>query len=259
MISNVDLEKLIEIAANAGREILDEYNNQDPGIQYKKDESPLTKADLRSNDVIMKGLKELSVDFPIVSEETIDYSSEERMSFDTFWLVDPLDGTKEFINKNGEFAVCIALVHKNKAVVGVVFAPALDTFWYAIEGQGAYERKDGKDTKLQAGSIKWEQEGLRLAVSRSHKNEAVDTFVSKFKNPVLVSKGSVLKLIEIAKDNVDIYPRLDSYTSEWDIAAGQIILEEAGGVVLKVEDKMPVSYNKESLKNPPFLASAKLL
>lgn len=259
MISKSDLEQVIAIAGKAGEEILDEYNSQDPSISYKKDESPLTKADLRSNKVIMKGLTELSVKYPIVSEESIDYTQNERMSFDTFWLVDPLDGTKEFINKNGEFAVCIALIHKNKAVAGVVFAPALDTFWYAVEGKGAFERKNGNDVKLQAGEIKWDQEGLRLAVSRSHKNEAVDTFVKEFKNPELVSKGSVLKLIEIAKNNVDIYPRLDSYTSEWDIAAGQIILEQAGGVVLKVDDNNPVVYNKESLKNPPFIASAKII
>ena len=233
------------------------YESDFDASTFKDDHSPLTEADLRSNEILVKGLNDLSVSFPIVSEEMMNYSTEERMGFETFWLIDPLDGTKEFINKNGEFAICIALIHHQKSVFGMVYAPVLNQLYYAVESKGAFEEIDSNDVPLKCAEIDWTSQGLRLGVSRSHKNQAVTDFVERFRNPVLISKGSVLKMTEIAKGNMDIYPRLDSYTSEWDIAAGQIIVEEAGGSVLMIENDEPLIYNKVSLKNPPFIVSAK--
>ncbi|MCL4169309.1 UNVERIFIED_CONTAM: hypothetical protein GTU68_003603, partial [Idotea baltica] len=167
--------------------------------------------------------------------------------------VDPLDGTKEFIKRNGEFTVNIALIHNNKSVAGVVYVPVTDEMFWAIEGEGAWKEASGEKTKLQANNYSMEDEGLGVVCSRSHLNEETSTFLNNMNNPETVSKGSSLKFLIIAESNADVYPRL-APTMEWDTAAAHIILEEAGGQVVRADDHTPLRYNKEILTNPHFIA-----
>lgn len=256
---NKDLvQQVIQIARSAGEAILEIYNNEsDFGVENKADESPLTIADRAANAVICKGLEALSIQYPIVSEENklVDY--EERKQYDYFWLVDPLDGTKEFIKRNGEFTVNIALIHNQVTVMGIVYAPVLDEMFWAVKGEGAFMEKDGNVTQLHAPSFKLSDSGLKLVCSRSHLNPDTEQFVAGFDSPDLVSKGSSLKFLILAKGEAHIYPRL-APTMEWDTGAAQIVLEEAGGSVINNETKEPLLYNKEILRNPYFVAMGKV-
>lgn len=255
-----DLTKdLIEIARQAGAAILDIYNNEsDFGVESKADESPLTVADRAANTVICQGLEKLAVQYPIISEENKLVEYEQRKGYEHFWLVDPLDGTKEFIKRNGEFTVNIALIHNQVTVMGVVYAPVLDEMFWAIKGEGAFMEKDGTVTQLQAPQFKLSDSGLKLVCSRSHLNADTEQFVAGFDSPDLVSKGSSLKFLILAKGEAHIYPRL-APTMEWDTGAAQIVLEEAGGSVINNDTKEPLLYNKEILRNPYFVAMANVV
>lgn len=246
---------LLDIARKAGEAIIDIYDSGDFSIEAKADDSPLTIADKTANDIICAGLEKLSKLYPIISEENKLVEYEERSAYEYYWLVDPLDGTKEFIKKNGEFTVNIALIHKQRVVMGVVYAPVLDEMYWAAKGEGAYLEQDGESTKLNANTFTTEDEGLRIVCSRSHLNDETQAFVDKLKAPVLVSKGSSLKFLILAKGNAELYPRI-APTMEWDTAAAQIILEEAGGSVKIFGTDDPVVYNKKDLLNPYFVASA---
>jgi len=253
MVLNL-IEQVKEIAFKAGEEILDVYKDESSfGVEAKSDDSPLTLADQRANTVICDSLIALNPDIPILSEEnkTIDYS--ERKDFDYFWMVDPLDGTKEFIKRNGEFTVNIALIHKTKSVAGVVYVPVTDEMFWAVDGEGAWKEAKGEKTKLQANNYRMDDKGLGVVCSRSHLNEETSAFLNSMNEPKTVSKGSSLKFLIIAESNADVYPRL-APTMEWDTAAAQIILEEAGGRVVRADDKSPLRYNKEILTNPHFIA-----
>jgi 3'(2'), 5'-bisphosphate nucleotidase len=247
-------DDVCRIAREAGEAILQVYNASE-GIQIEKkdDNSPLTIADKQSNDVICKGLEQLEHQFPIISEENkqIDYA--ERKGFTYSWLVDPLDGTKEFIKRNGEFTVNIALIHQQEIVLGVVYIPVTDELYWAAKGEGAYHRSAKGDLPLNAQSFTLQDAGLNLVCSRSHLNPDTEAFVNRFESPELVSRGSSLKFLIIAKGDAHIYPRL-APTMEWDTGAAQIILEEAGGKVIDEETKEPLKYNKENLLNPYFVA-----
>ncbi len=246
--------EVVAIAKLAGQAILDVYyETADVEIERKADDSPLTLADRRANKVICDGLEQLSTIFPIISEENKTIAYEDRKDYEFYWLVDPLDGTKEFIKRNGEFTVNIALVQGQRPVMGVVYAPDLDEMYWAAKDHGAYLHKDGVDTRLHANQFTLEEEGLRLVCSRSHLNDATQAFVDRFRNPELVASGSSLKFLLIASGKADIYPRL-APTMEWDTGAAQIVLEEAGGQVLNDEDQLPLRYNKENLLNPHFVA-----
>ena len=246
--------EVIAIARQAGQAILEVYyETAEVAVEHKADNSPLTLADRRANQIICEGLERLATVFPILSEEnkTIPYA--DRKDYDYYWLVDPLDGTKEFIKRNGEFTVNIALVHQQRSVMGVVYAPDLDEMYWAARGQGAFRHQNGVDTRLQAKEFQLDDEGLRLVCSRSHLIEATQAFVDRFRQPELVASGSSLKFLLIATGRADIYPRL-APTMEWDTGAAQIVLEEAGGQVLNDEDQQPLRYNKEYLLNPHFVA-----
>jgi 3'(2'), 5'-bisphosphate nucleotidase len=248
------IQPLLKIAREAGDAILEIYKNEDDfGVEAKSDNSPLTRADKASNEVICTGLENLDPQFPIISEENKAIEYETRKDFEYCWLVDPLDGTKEFIKRNGEFTVNIALLHKNKVVMGVVYAPVLDEMYWAVKGDGAFLDKGGNKTKLEAASFTMQDEGLNLVCSRSHLNEETEKFVSKFTNPGMVSKGSSLKFLMLAKGDAHIYPRV-APTMEWDTGAAQIVLEEAGGKILHYDTGEPLVYNKENLLNPFFIA-----
>ena len=247
-----------EIARRAGAAILDIYENEeDFGVEHKADDSPLTRADKASNDVINAGLEVLSFQAPIVSEENREVPYETRKDYDHYWLVDPLDGTKEFIKRNGEFTVNIALVHEQRAVLGVVYVPVFDELYWAAKGLGAHLVKDGVSKPIEANRFQMTDAGLRVVASRSHLNEETKAFVEALNEPELVSKGSSLKLLLLASGEAELYPRI-APTSEWDTAAAQIVLEEAGGQVLQHGTTEPVIYNKENLLNPYFVAYGKV-
>ncbi|MEM9847909.1 MAG: 3'(2'),5'-bisphosphate nucleotidase CysQ [Bacteroidota bacterium] len=241
------------IAKDAGAVILDIYNTADFGVEQKSDNSPLTRADRDANQVICDGLEALSVKYPIISEENKAIPYAERKDFEYAWLVDPLDGTKEFIKRNGEFTVNIALIHNNSIVLGAVYTPVSDDLYWAVKGEGAYLEKDGKSTKLSANHFSLKDHGLGVVCSRSHLNEATQAFVDGLNEPTRVPKGSSLKFLILAQGGAHVYPRL-APTMEWDTGAAQIVLEEAGGKVIAQDTKAPLQYNKENLLNPYFIA-----
>ena len=245
---------VMQIARKAGAAILEIYQQAEGVVIEKKaDDSPLTIADKTANDIICKGLENLPEKHPIISEENKAIPFDIRKDYDFCWLVDPLDGTKEFIKRNGEFTVNIALIQNNQIVFGVVYAPVLDEMYWAAKGEGAYLIKGGITTKLEAATFSMTDKNLNLVCSRSHLNEETQTFVDQFEEPNLVATGSSLKFLILAKGEAHIYPRL-APTMEWDTGAAQIILEEAGGRVINNETNKPLSYNKQNLLNPFFIA-----
>jgi len=250
--------EICKIAIKAGEKIMEVYNSDiDFGVEAKSDNSPLTIADKKANDVIVAALQELADDFPIVSEENkvLDYA--QRKDFDHFWLVDPLDGTKEFIKKNGEFTVNIALVKGNRSVLGVVYTPVTRELYYAYKNGGAFKSVEGETESIRANQFNMSDKNLRVICSRSHLNEETQAFVDDLNEPELVAKGSSLKFLMLAEGKADLYARI-APTMEWDTGAAQIILEEAGGTVKQYETEKPLIYNKENLLNPYFIASANL-
>lgn len=249
------LKALTDISRQAGEEILKIYHDESrfSHVDMKADDSPLTLADKASHIAIESSLQEMSPEIPILSEEGRDISYEERSQWGRFWLVDPLDGTKEFIKRNGEFTVNIALVENGEVVMGCVHVPVTNVTYFAAKGEGAFMKVGNeKAQKIEANSFKMSDKGLRLVCSRSHMTPEVEAYVNQFDEPETVSMGSSLKLVLVAEGKADIYPRLGP-TMEWDTAAAQIIVEEAGGKVVESESKEVMHYNKENLLNPYFL------
>ena len=259
-------EKLIltvsNIAIRAGNIIMEHYKS-DSEVMTKQDKSPLTNADLQSNKFITEELKVLNEEIPILSEESL-IEWNERKKWNTYWLVDPLDGTKEFINKNGEFTVNIALIKNNEPILGVIYAPALSILYFAQKNIGSHKIRCSnnlsaldKSIRLNV-NIKKKSEQITVIGSRSHSNEKFQIWIKEnFPHYDIIQKGSSLKLCEIAEGVADIYPRFGP-TSEWDIAAGQIILEEAGGNIISFNNEKLTYNSKESLLNPEFIASCKM-
>ncbi len=249
----VTMSVLIPAAVAAGDAILKVYNS-DFAVERKEDRSPLTLADRRSHEILSAELsKEFA--FPVMSEEGRHVPYEERKDWEYYWLVDPLDGTKEFISRNGEFTVNIALIHRDRPVLGVIYVPVSGVLYYAQKGGGAF-KLDREGTKRLRVSNR--REGLVVVGSRSHGTpqlaEYVDRVRDRYGEVQFVSRGSSLKFCLVAEGAADIYPRLGP-TMEWDTAAGQIIVEEAGGRVVESESGLPVRYNKQELINPFFVAS----
>ena len=245
---------LIQITEAAGAAILKVYEaSEGIKIDRKADDSPLTEADRAANTVICDGLATLPVQFPIISEENKAIPYATRKHYTTFWLVDPLDGTKEFIKRNGEFTVNIALIHKHQPVLGVVGVPCQNKIYWAVKNEGAFLVENGIETPLQAQSFRLTDEGLNVVCSRSHLNADTQAILNTLNKPALVPTGSSLKFLIIASGIAHFYPRLGP-TMEWDTGAAQIILEEAGGSVINQETKQPLAYNKEVLLNPYFMA-----
>ena len=248
-----NLERLslecLNIARDAGQAILTIYNTGF-NIEEKDDKSPLTDADLASHKLILQRLTELTPEIPILSEESAKLPFEERSSWETYWLVDPLDGTREFVKRNGEFTVNIALIHQHKSIIGVINVPVLDIDYYAWENGGCYKAEQKGEAK--AISVK-KLDGSQLCVagSRSHGSEMMQQYMKKLGDVEMLSMGSSLKFCLVAEGRADLYPRL-GLTSEWDTAAAHCIVEQAGGYITKT-DMTALEYNtKDSLLNPFF-------
>lgn len=255
----MDLDKLLEIAKTAAMDaavsILDIYESGDFSIEAKSDDSPLTKADKASHNAIVAHLEKTNI--PILSEEGAEIAFDERNSWDHFWMIDPLDGTKEFIKKNGEFTVNIALIQNQKAILGVVQVPVTGELYSAIGGQGAFKEEGEKKEQITVSTKSLNDSGLKVVASRSHMSEETETFMKDLNEPVIVSKGSSLKLLMIAEGIADLYPRY-APTMEWDTAAAQAVVEAAGGKVLIKGTEDTVLYNKSNLLNPHFLVTGNL-
>lgn len=246
--------ELSEIVKKASAAILEVYEGENLGLSIKSDESPVTMADIAANDIICAGLSGLSISYPFISEENMEIPYAERKSYEYFWLIDPLDGTKEFVKRNGQFTINICLIHHNIPVLGIVYVPVENALYYAVKGMGAYvELPEIPRRSLRCRQIRISDKGLRIPCSLSHINSDTKNFISKFQDAVLMPRGSALKFMMLATGDADVYPRL-APTMEWDTAAPQIILEEAGGSVLNAETCAPLTYNKESLVNPGFIA-----
>lgn len=247
------LLEVTDLAREAGRTILDVYASTFT-VAEKEDRSPLTEADLRSERLILAGLRRIAPEIPVLSEEAATVPWATRRNWSRLWVVDPLDGTKEFVQRNGEFTVNIALVHDHRPVLGVVHAPVLERTYYACEGIGAFR----SDAAASGQSIRVAKRGpgpVRVVGSRSHRGSSLDRFLERVGPHELVEVGSSLKLCLVAEARADVYPRLGP-TCEWDTAAGQCVLEQAGGQVLRLDGE-PLDYNaREEVLNPHFVGIA---
>ncbi|MDX1404967.1 MAG: 3'(2'),5'-bisphosphate nucleotidase CysQ [Woeseiaceae bacterium] len=246
------VDPVVAIAVEAGQAILKVYAS-DFDVQAKEDDSPLTQADMASHHIIEAGLARLTPDTPILSEESGLPDFAERRRWVRYWLVDPLDGTKEFVKKNGEFTVNIALIEDHRPVFGVVHVPVRGTTYTGCAGLGAEIRSNGqKSTSIAVAAQSTSP--VRVVGSRSHRGTSLDRFLENLGDFELCPTGSSLKFCLVAEGKADIYPRLGP-TSEWDTAAAQAVVEQAGGVVLEL-DGSPLSYNnKPDILNPHFLVA----
>lgn len=263
------LSLAIKASVHAGEEIRKVYGTAF-SIEIKDDKSPLTEADKRSHAAIVKGLEPSSL--PVLSEEGRSIPYAERKSWDYFWMVDPLDGTKEFIKRNGEFTVNIALVHEGAAIMGVIYAPIIDTLYFGSMGMGSFKLEAASaeilallDADLDAASLVRQAQTLPMprngraftvVASRSHLSDETSAFIDSLRSEhgqlEMISKGSSLKLCLVAEGAADVYPRF-APTMEWDTAAGQAIAVAAGFKVVQTESRELVVYNKEDLLNPWFI------
>ena len=249
MIENIKIEEIKNIVLNAGKAVMEIYN-KDFTVEYKDDKSPLTEADKKSNEIICSSLEKLYPEIPIMSEENQQIEYETRKNWEYYWCIDPIDGTKEFIKKNDEFTINIALIHKNYPVLGVVYAPAIDKMYWAKKDEGAFLNGEKLPLKVNTSP----NEKLYVVASKSHLSPETQEFIDNLdvKEIEQVSKGSSLKLCMVAEGTADIYPRL-APTMEWDTAAADAVVREAGKITHQFNSDTPVVYNKEDLLNPWFV------
>lgn len=253
-MTDVDMQALLEeisaLATKAGERILEVYNT-DFDVDTKGDDSPLTQADLAANAVIIETLNTIAPPYPILSEESAQAPFEERRQWSTYWLVDPLDGTREFVKRNGEFTVNIALIEDGRPVLGVVYVPVTGVCYSGASGLGAFKVDEtGVKSTIQ---VKRQACGtLTVVGSRSHSNEATEAFVRGLGEVEMISIGSSLKICMVAEGRADVYPRFGP-TSEWDTAAAHCVVEQAGGRLTDLDMKTLRYNSKESLLNPFFL------
>lgn len=241
----------IHAAESASQQILSVYNSADFQVEAKGDNSPLTLADKKAHEAIVHILNPAGL--PVLSEEGKSISYDERKHWEYFWMVDPLDGTKEFIKRNGEFTVNIALIHKSRPVLGVVAVPVTSQLYYSSSGGGAFLKSEGVLRTLPKRKPNdLSTPGLRIVASRSHMSEDTEQFISELNTPQLVSKGSSLKFMLLADGSADVYPRF-APTMEWDTAAAHAIVNEVGMKVLQHKSAEELIYNKADLLNPYFL------
>lgn len=246
-------EKVSDLAIRAGEKIM-EIHTSGFHVRIKEDNSPVTEADKASNQILMAGLREIAPGIPIMSEEEkhADYAA--RKNWEKFWCVDPLDGTKEFVKKNGEFAVCVALIEGVYPVLGVIYAPASRELYYGGTGLGAFTAPhQGEPNPISTAPVQ-DGEPVVAVASRSHPDPRVEDYLKDFNVSEKITVGSALKFCMLAAGRAQLYPRFNP-TMEWDTAAGQAILEAAGGSMC-FWNKNRFSYNKENLLNPGFLATA---
>jgi len=244
------LKPLVAIATQAGEAILEIYNTAF-SVELKDDASPLTAADKASHRTIVSALEKLTPGIPVLSEESAIVGWAQRSLWPEYWLIDPLDGTKEFIKRNGEFTVNIALIQGHRAIMGVVYAPVLQRCFFGSLNGGAFEQTAAGDVR-QIKAARAAHSPLRVVGSRSHRGELLDAYLAKLGEHVMVPMGSSLKLCLVATGEADIYPRLGP-TSEWDTAAAQAVVESAGGRVTNLDGEAIMYNTKESLLNPHFL------
>lgn len=248
------LPAVISLAQEAGSAILKVYGEVDPAVEYKRDSSPLTQADLAANQIILEGLSQLTPAWPVLSEESREIPFDLRREWGCFWLVDPLDGTREFLKRNGEFTVNIALMEDRAPILGVVYAPAIDKLYYGARGVGACRKEGGIVSPIRTAAN--DAGPVRIVMSRSHGSgeENLDRFTGGAQCE-FVYMGSSLKFCLVAEGSADFYPRIGP-TMEWDTAAAQCVVEQAGGTVTDLSGNAML-YNKPELLNPGFVASRK--
>ena len=250
-----ELQIALEAAVKAGENIMEVYNSTE-SINYEKkaDDSPLTIADKKSHNTIIDFLKDTDID--IISEESKSIEYQERKNWEEYWLIDPLDGTKEFIKKNGEFTVNIALIKNNKPHLGIVYCPVKKILYWNDNDKKVFKREKEETSEIKKRKpINENEEGLRVVVSRSHMSEETSEYVNKLTRPELISCGSSLKFLYIADNKADIYPRFGP-TMEWDTAAAHSILNALEIHVINLDTGRELSYNKENLLNPYFIIKA---
>ena len=249
-MKNELLEQVIEVAESAGRAAMEHYGGDGP-VEYKDDDSPLTLADKAAHFVIVNALQVLDPWLPVLSEESAQEEISERKSWDDFWVVDPLDGSKEFIKQSGEFTVNIARVRGGESVLGVVHAPVTGECYYATREGGAFVRRpDGELEEIFVRQA--DPPGLKIVASKDHAGPRVEALLQRLEGARCVSMGSSLKFCLVAEGKADFYPRLVP-TMEWDTAAAQCVLEAAGGYLVDLEGRR-LSYTKDALRNPSVLA-----
>lgn len=245
------LQLAVTAAEEASKEILAVYHSGDFQAEAKGDRSPLTLADKKAHKVIVANLE--SSQLPVLSEEGRSIPYEERKDWEYFWMVDPLDGTKEFLKRNGEFTVNIALIHKGNPILGVVAVPVTGDVFYADEVSGGFVKRGGVTIPLEKRkAIDLSLPALRVVASRSHMSDETQDFINKLKEPMLVSQGSSLKFMLLAEGNADVYPRF-APTMEWDTAAAHAVVKSVGLRVFQHGSEKEVVYNKPDLLNPWFL------
>jgi len=245
------LQQVVALSIRAGDAIMEIYNGPDFQVTHKEDKSPLTAADLASHAAIEQGLTALTPEWPVLSEESEGTPYETRRDWPVFWLVDPLDGTREFLKRNGEFTVNIALVEADVPILGVVYAPASGKMYFAARGVGAFKQENGETLPIR---VQRGPEGAtRVIISRSHSGDETELYTRQYGKCEFVPMGSSLKFCLVAEGVADLYPR-SGPTMEWDTAAAHCILDQAGGSVTAA-DGARLRYNKPSLLNPGFLAS----
>ncbi|WP_200798715.1 3'(2'),5'-bisphosphate nucleotidase CysQ [Bacillus tuaregi] len=263
MLETIQILDTTKAAYKAGKKILEIYHT-DFQVEEKADASPLTLADRKSHEIIVEHLSRGYPSIPILSEEGLHLPYEERKKWNTLWIVDPLDGTKEFVNRNGQFTVNIALVQQQKPVLGVIYVPVKDVMYYSnhlgafkVNQYSTHQFTSEQDLLAVSVKISVGHEGTyKVVASRSHLSPETEAFVEKLKNEYgeieLISAGSSLKFCLVAEGKANVYPRF-APTMEWDTAAGQAIVEAAGGAVIDSETKQPLQYNKEQLTNSWFI------
>jgi len=252
------INNIIDLSRQAGSAIMEVYRTEFDIYtkeDIRKDEiyiSPITQADMRANTIITEGLEKLIPDVPVLSEEGQNIPFNERSKWDSYWLVDPLDGTKEFVNNNDEFTVNIALIENNQPVFGVVYAPALKKLYFGSSEKGSFKLNEG-DIITPISVNSQVTNPVQIAVSRSHPSVKMDSFISQFDKYDLHPMGSSLKICSVSDGTVHFYPRLGP-TMEWDTAASHAIIRAAGGELINIETNQPLEYNKKDLLNPEFIA-----
>jgi len=252
----IDTDDIIDIAKDAGDKILQIYNKESFNHQLKTDNSPLTEADIAAHNLIQQRLEIITPTIPILSEESSTIPWQERKQWDYYWLVDPLDGTKEFIKKNGEFTVNIALIYQHKPILGVVHAPVFNETWIGEQSKPAKKITQGNISIIK---VKPHTKGevYKVVGSRSHAGDSLNEFLDKLEKYKIIPMGSSIKLCLVAEGRAHLYPRL-GLTSEWDTAAAHAVVNAAGGEVIDYETQTPLKYNtKDSLLNPHFIVQPK--
>jgi len=250
--NEIFIQGFIKLIEECNEIVLNIYKT-DFNVINKEDESPLTLADKKCNDHICDYLKNIKINNSgLISEEIQNDSYDKRKDLEWVWLIDPLDGTKEFVKKNGQFTVNIGLCNYGIPVFGIVSIPVSGEIYYGVKDVGSFKLINNKLIKLQIEQKDLSKDGIKIVASASHLNEETKKYINKFKNPVIVNTGSSIKLLWVAENKADIYPRI-APTSEWDTCAAHAVVKYAGGKVLQYNSKDEVIYNKENLLNPYFI------